>query len=86
MGFFCWKIFCKTEQSSTHVAPNSGSVKLSHELYDLLCLNPGIQGGIRQDHTEDLDVLLVECSTFAKVLKNFSKVELKISHYPMVYM
>ena len=36
-GFFCWKIFCKTEQSSTHVAPNSGSVKLSHELSDLLC-------------------------------------------------
>ena len=68
------------------MAPNSGSVKLSHELSDLLCLNPGIQGGIRQYHTEDLDVPLVECSTFAKVLKNFSKVELEISHYPMVYM
>ena len=37
MGFFHWKIFCKTEHSSTHVAPNSGSVKLSHELSDLLC-------------------------------------------------
>ena len=30
------------------------------------------------------DVPLVECSTFAKVLKNFSKFELEISHHPMV--
>ena len=37
MGFCTGKTFSKTEHSSTHVAPNSGSVKLSHELSDLLC-------------------------------------------------
>ena len=68
-GFFHWKTFSKTKHSSTHVAPNSGSVKLSHELSDLLC---------------STDVPLVECSTFAKVLKNFSKFEREISHHPMV--
>ena len=30
------------------------------------------------------DVPLVECSTFAKVLKNFSKFEREIFHHPMV--
>ena len=36
-GFLHGKTFSKTKHSSTQVAPNSGSVKLSHELSDLLC-------------------------------------------------
>ena len=36
-GFFHWKTFSKRKHLSTHVALNSGSVKLSHELSDLLC-------------------------------------------------
>ena len=36
-GFLHGKTFSKTKHSSNQVAPNSGSVKLSHELSDLLC-------------------------------------------------
>ena len=85
-GLFHWKTFSKTKHSSTHVAPNSGSVKLSHELF--LIYSAKIQefkeAFVSIIQKMSIDVPLVECSRIAKVLKNFSKFELEISQHPKV--
>ena len=44
----------KAKQPSTHVAPDLGSVKLSHEFSDLLCKNACLQTGIRKYLSKDV--------------------------------
>ena len=45
------------KQPFVHVAPDLGSVKLSHEFFDLLCKNPRLQRGIHKYLSKDLSLV-----------------------------
>ena len=85
MGFFIGKPLVKR---SIHLLMWLRTLALSNSAMNFLIYSAKIRefkkafvSIIRKMST---DVPLVECSRFAKVLKNFSKFELEISHHPMV--
>ena len=85
MGFFIGKPLVKR---NIHLLMWLRTLALSNSAMNFLIYSAKIQefkeafvSIIRKMST---DVPLVECSRFAKVLKNFSKFELEISHHPKV--
>ena len=85
MGFFIGKPLVK---GNIHLLMWLWTLALSNSAMNFLIYSAKIQefkeafvSIIRKMST---DVPLVECSRFAKVLKNFSKFELEISHHPKV--
>ena len=58
------------KQPFVHVAPDLGSVKLSHEFSDLLCKNPRLQRGIRKYLSKD--VSLVEFGDALEFVMDFN--------------